>query len=608
VALKAYRKVHQPLQVELPASQAQAIRLETSEEAEVPVYEIAVRSDAATGELCWSAERDGGGSPRIVFSPGQSYRVRTLGKGENANVALWSQVAGNDWTIKAVGRNVFACKFRVRDDGPAVKDPRVALAFPDGKMEFPVTDDTVLLSNRRFLSIAYQFRLQDGRVVSFRPQLGEIKKNQVFTVGGPLTPVAWASVIVRKLIDKPDTQHLVWGSDLYDEQGYLVNLAESQIDWSATLKTPWGEVPTDRELNKAEAQLLNHAARPMSVTVSCRLEHAGSRTLQPVNFARFGTTQLHTSAPPHWGLQAVNYLAKAQRIYHCVEEIEMKPAHHKLEIIWSNAKFVAFGGGERVWMPFSGLCDSFDHYATPWALAHEILHTFGYQHGIVMKQTEKAVAQRLELFRWYMADHPELDPASAFASFRVFQRGSLWYPEDSSEEDARNELVPTRSVEEGGMPRKPKKTEAAGGKGRDPFEDLAAPGQLMVGLIVTEGNSSGYHVISSVRPVYASPDGRHMESRVYGTPSDKTTKLIARPGYAVAGMRVKSGIFVDGFEVIFMRIGDDGLVPDDTYVSDWVGGPGGAKEQKLGGDGRPVIGIYGECGTIVPRLGLLQDQ
>jgi hypothetical protein len=235
-----------------------------------------------------------------------------------------------------------------------------------------------------------------------------------------------------------------------------------------------------------------------------------------------------------------------------------------------------------------------------------------------MKQTEKAVAQRLELFRWYMADHPELDPASAFASFRVFQRGSLWYPESPSElEGKRRELVSSRPIEEtslsenaveGEMPMGPKKTEAAGGKGRNPFEDLAPAGQLMVGLIVTEGDSSGYHVISSVQPVYSSPDRRSVDSKVYGTPSDKRKKLIARPGYAVAGIRVKSGIFVDGLEVIFMRIGDNGLVADDNYVSDWVGGPGGANEHTLGGDGRPIIGIYGECGTIVPRLGLIQSR
>jgi hypothetical protein len=83
---------------------------------------------------------------------------------------------------------------------------------------------------------------------------------------------------------------------------------------------------------------------------------------------------------------------------------------------------------------------------------------------------------------------------------------------------------------------------------------------------------------------------------------------MARPGYAVGGLLIKSGLLIDRLQVIFMRIGSDGLIPDDTYNSEWVGGPGGPNQKTLGGDGRPVIGIYGDYRKIVPRLGLIQGR
>jgi hypothetical protein len=77
-------------------------------------------------------------------------------------------------------------------------------------------------------------------------------------------------------------------------------------------------------------------------------------------------------------------------------------------------------------MPFGQLIENFDPYATPWALPHEMLHNFGYGHGERMKAAQEATKHKLELFRWYMADHPETGPDDAFARFRQFQRGAPW--------------------------------------------------------------------------------------------------------------------------------------------------------------------------------------
>jgi hypothetical protein len=82
----------------------------------------------------------------------------------------------------------------------------------------------------------------------------------------------------------------------------------------------------------------------------------------------------------------------------------------------------------------------------------------------------------------------------------------------------------------------------------------------------------------------------------------------AKKGYAVGGLVGKGQVLVDGFKVIFMRTKEGSLDPHDFYESEWIGGPGGDDARRLGGDGKPVIGIYGRSGDDLNRLGLIQAK
>ena len=46
-------------------------------------------------------------------------------------------------------------------------------------------------------------------------------------------------------------------------------------------------------------------------------------------------------------------------------------------------------------------------------------------------------------------------------------------------------------------------------------------------------------------------------------------------------------------QLTFMEIGADGLSPNKSYLSKWLGGYGGADAKTYLNDGRPVIGIAG---------------
>jgi hypothetical protein len=77
--------------------------------------------------------------------------------------------------------------------------------------------------------------------------------------------------------------------------------------------------------------------------------------------------------------------------------------------------------------------------------------------------------------------------------------------------------------------------------------------------------------------------------------------ILAKKGYAVAGINAKTTLGVDGMSVIFMALTPEGLDPSRTYTSEWIGGsPNVPKVRKLAGDGSLVVGIFGEASRNSP--------
>jgi S1-C subfamily serine protease len=96
---------------------------------------------------------------------------------------------------------------------------------------------------------------------------------------------------------------------------------------------------------------------------------------------------------------------------------------------------------------------------------------------------------------------------------------------------------------------------------------------------------------------------------------DRERKLpagaMAREGYAVGAVNVNALDYVNGIQLVFMRINDDGrLDPKDSYSSEWLGirPRGRRKLQKLSGDGAPIIGIHVRKGLVVDALALVVDR
>jgi hypothetical protein len=68
--------------------------------------------------------------------------------------------------------------------------------------------------------------------------------------------------------------------------------------------------------------------------------------------------------------------------------------------------------------------------------------------------------------------------------------------------------------------------------------------------------------------------------------------VTAREGYTLYGMNVDfAADKVNAIRLVFVRLDGDRMVPQDTYTSDWIGKPSGAKPVTLACNGKKVVGF-----------------
>jgi hypothetical protein len=154
------------------------------------------------------------------------------------------------------------------------------------------------------------------------------------------------------------------------------------------------------------------------------------------------------------------------------------------------------------------------------------------------------------------------------------------------------------------------------------FTEVPRDGAVLVGFDLGIGKFMNIDVIYAVRAVYRAANGEisvgehglfrtkdGSSKKEIKTKVTRTVRLRARPGYAVSGITVRSGLLINGLSATFMRIDGTSLDPQQSYESEWVGDRTGGSEHSVRGDGDPVIGIFGnkEADHIM-ALGLVTMQ
>jgi|GEM_PF-68085 len=139
------------------------------------------------------------------------------------------------------------------------------------------------------------------------------------------------------------------------------------------------------------------------------------------------------------------------------------------------------------------------------------------------------------------------------------------------------------------------KTETYGGTGGVDFH-LDLGNEPLAGLDWRMGEWDGVKAIGQFMPL--------AQARRDKTPIFERT--VAPDGYAVGAIKVSGDKYVSHLQFVFMKLKEDGsLDPDDTELSEWIGGKPSSFVTTISGKGKRVIGLHGKRAVVMDAVGLL---
>jgi len=95
-----------------------------------------------------------------------------------------------------------------------------------------------------------------------------------------------------------------------------------------------------------------------------------------------------------------------------------------------------------------------------------------------------------------------------------------------------------------------------------------------------------------LQPIYLSAAGEKLGT-AYGKAPAKPQTAKAKVGYAVGAIKIYGGAQLEGCSLTFMKVQGKGLNPADKYDTP-VMGRDTAPGNRVVGDGRPVVGLFGK--------------
>lgn len=143
-------------------------------------------------------------------------------------------------------------------------------------------------------------------------------------------------------------------------------------------------------------------------------------------------------------------------------------------------------------------------------------------------------------------------------------------------------------------------TKFVGGTGGSPGHRHVKEDSLLYGIECRFAEWMGEDCISEIVPVFSRDRERKLPAGA-----------VAREGYAVGAVNLNALEYINGIQLVFMRVKDDGrLDPKDSYISEWLGARarGRRKPQVLSGGGDPIIGIHFRKGLVVDAMALVVDR
>ena len=142
------------------------------------------------------------------------------------------------------------------------------------------------------------------------------------------------------------------------------------------------------------------------------------------------------------------------------------------------------------------------------------------------------------------------------------------------------------------------------GLGKDTYSVRSKKPGVLIGFEVGLGPWLNLELVYALRPIYLTADGESKggaqglfeafskDGKMIGAVT-RTVTVKARPGYAVSGMTVRSGLLINGLALNYQRIDGSRLDPNDGYTSKWIGDRTGGGEVSFDSKSMVVVGIHG---------------
>jgi hypothetical protein len=123
------------------------------------------------------------------------------------------------------------------------------------------------------------------------------------------------------------------------------------------------------------------------------------------------------------------------------------------------------------------------------------------------------------------------------------------------------------------------------------------PEGRLLGLEYSLGEWNKEKCVSGLTPIFSTDQ-----------PKSKPTRVMARPGFAVAGAEVHIGKYTYAIRLLFRKVKSDGTFDmAGAYKGEWIGTPPPGEAQTLVNDGRRVMGIHIQQGAIVDKFALVVE-
>ena len=133
------------------------------------------------------------------------------------------------------------------------------------------------------------------------------------------------------------------------------------------------------------------------------------------------------------------------------------------------------------------------------------------------------------------------------------------------------------------------------------FGSVSPEGGILVGLRFAQGSSFG-GAIHAIQPIYQVGD-RYEFGKRHGKSGGTMSTVLARPGFAIGGLNVRSGLVLTAVQVIFCEVDGYELDLKKHYLADWVGTEGGTGYQ-LHSPGKIAVGVVGTMEDNLHSIGL----